>query len=227
MKPIVSTRYLVFRFVLAFIVMAAGLFGPAGTFLWPEAWLFMAVIFGWAFLVFGWLARHNQQLLSDRLTYMKGTAVGWDKVFTVVNTLLFVPMLILPGLDAVRFGWSPRIVALEALGLTLFVVTLLGIFWTMRENTYLSRVVEIQPGQRVINTGPYARVRHPMYACSLVMMPGMALALGSYWSLIPALLASALLIVRTRAEDRLLQRELPGYAEYAQKVRWRLLPGVW
>jgi protein-S-isoprenylcysteine O-methyltransferase Ste14 len=132
-------------------------------------------------------------------------------------------------LDAGRFRWSSMPVALQVLGVLLLAFTGFVIGRVMTVNYYLSRYARIQDdrGQQVVTQGPYRYVRHPMYAVLPPFMAGMALVLGSWWALVPAGLIGALYIIRTALEDHMLQEELPGYREYAQKVRFRLFPGIW
>ena len=158
-------------------------------------------------------------------------AVGKPEIVTqkrVINLSLlwFLLAFIIPGLDF-RFGWSsvPVIVVLVA---ALFV--LLGyimVFLVFRENTYASRVIEVAKGQKVIDTGPYAIVRHPMYIGAIVMYVLSPLALGSWWAVLFALPIIPLLVVRILNEEKVLSQDLPGYVAYCQKVRYRLLPGIW
>ncbi|NNG16348.1 MAG: isoprenylcysteine carboxylmethyltransferase family protein [Gemmatimonadales bacterium] len=140
-----------------------------------------------------------------------------------------LPLLILPGLDAVRFQWTHMPAVLEAVGLAAHVPGFLWIFSVMKENTYLSRVVKIdvERGQEVITSGPYRVVRHPMYAAVILLVLCMPLALGSWLSLIPASLMVVLLVVRTALEDQTLHEELEGYTEYAARTRYRIVPGAW
>src|SRR5262249_37889472 len=135
----------------------------------------------------------------------------------------------LAALDAVRFRWSDVPVWLIAVGYVLAAAGYLGSVWVYGVNKFAEPTVRIQSdrGQTVISTGPYALVRHPLYAFSLLLFPGFPLALGSCWALIPAGFAAVLLVIRTALEDRTLQAELEGYKEYAGRVRYRLIPGVW
>ena len=132
-------------------------------------------------------------------------------------------------LDNARFHWSQVPLWLTGVGYLFFLISMGGIVWVMRVNKFAEPHVRIQTdrGQRVVDTGPYAVVRHPFYALAILLFGSMPLALGSLWGLLPAGLAAALLVVRTVLEDRLLQRELPGYRDYAGRVRYRLIPGVW
>jgi protein-S-isoprenylcysteine O-methyltransferase Ste14 len=138
----------------------------------------------------------------------------------------FILAFILPGLDR-RFGWSdvpvPVVLAADLLVLLGYGIVVLA----FRENQYASRTVQVEQGQKVIATGPYALVRHPMYLGAMLMYAASPLALGSYWALIPALVIVPILVVRIVNEEQVLERELPGYPEYRQATRYRLLPGIW
>jgi protein-S-isoprenylcysteine O-methyltransferase Ste14 len=153
----------------------------------------------------------------------------WDRTIMSMYTILILAMLAVTGLDAVRFHWSQVPLLIKILGFLGFVPTTILIFLVTKENTYLSKMVRIQEdrGQQVCTTGPYKHVRHPMYIGVINSFLCLPLALGSFYALIPASLAIMLFIFRTSMEDKTLQKELPGYKEYAEKVRYRLIPGVW
>ena len=153
----------------------------------------------------------------------------WDKVLMPLGIIVAIVMLIIAGLDK-RFEWSPNLPLL--LNITAFVITALGYSlgtWATSVNRFFSAVVRIQRdrGHTVVSSGPYRLIRHPGYAGTVVTSLATPLLLGSLWALIPAALAVCLLIIRTALEDRTLQEELEGYHDYAARVRYRLLPGVW
>jgi protein-S-isoprenylcysteine O-methyltransferase Ste14 len=158
-----------------------------------------------------------------------GNTKRWDKVILAAYTILLICMLILAGLDAGRFGWAVAPLALQILGWLGAVFAGWMVFWTVSVNTYLSRTVRIQDdrGHRVIESGPYSRLRHPMYLGVIALMISIPLLLGSLWALIPGGMIGALFTLRTALEDRTLMEELPGYKEYADRVRYRLIPGIW
>jgi protein-S-isoprenylcysteine O-methyltransferase Ste14 len=152
---------------------------------------------------------------------------GWDKVFTVSTIPVFIAFVVVLGFDAVRYEWSDTSFAVKVAGFAAMPPMMILTFLVMRENTFLSKAVKIQEGHRVVTTGPYAVVRHPLYVAVILLMVSMPLALGSLYALIPAGVLIVMMLIRTALEDRTLYRELPGYPEYAQRVRYRLLPGVW
>jgi protein-S-isoprenylcysteine O-methyltransferase Ste14 len=147
----------------------------------------------------------------------------------VLLIVLFVAMFPIAGLDDGRFHWSSVPLWLTAAGYLLFLLGMVGNVWVMSVNKFAEPGVRIQTerGQTVVDTGPYAIVRHPLYTTAFFLCGGMPLALGSFWALVPAAIAVLVLIVRTALEDRMLQNELDGYKEYARCVRYRLIPGVW
>ena len=204
------------------------IFLPAGSLTWRPEWVFVMVLvlaFGTSALI---LARVNPIIYRARSRFQPGTK-SWDKALLAVMLPAMVAILPVAALDAGRFGWSRVSPGLVILG---YAAVLLGVAltgWAQAVNPYFEPGVRIQSErhQHVIDTGPYRFVRHPGYVAALLLFYGMALALGSYWALAPAALATALLIVRTAWEDRLLQAELDGYRDYANRVRWRLIPGLW
>lgn len=217
------------RFISGLIVIGAILFGTAGTFDWPEAWVYIVIQFGWSAVLTVWLWNHDPELLKDRLKYAKKSAKGWDKVLTFISMLFYIPYLIIPGFDAVRYQWSDVPVGVKILCFILVTVSFIWITWIMGENTFLSRFVEIQKerGHKVITTGPYRFVRHPMYIGATILLLCLPVALGSLYALIPAAFCIIFMIIRTVLEDKTLHNELEGYVEYAQKTKYRLLPGIW
>jgi protein-S-isoprenylcysteine O-methyltransferase Ste14 len=220
---------IIIRFISGLILIGAILFGTAGTFHWPEAWIYIIIQFGWSVVLSVWLWNYDPELLKDRLKFMKKSAKGWDKVLTFVSMPFYIPYLVIPGFDAVRYQWSHVPVWAKIICFILVAVSFFWISWIMKENTYLSRFVEIQEerGHKVITTGPYRFVRHPMYIGSTVLLLVLPVALGSLYALIPVAFCIVIMIIRTYLEDKTLYKELEGYAEYAQKTKYRLLPGIW
>jgi protein-S-isoprenylcysteine O-methyltransferase Ste14 len=217
-------KMIIIRFVGGFIVLAAMFFLPAGTLDYWEAWVYIAVLFVPIVFVLSYLIRHDPALLERRMRMQEREAE--QKLIVKLSFAWFFVMFLLPGFDR-RFEWSNVPVALVIAADVLVVLGYTVVFLVFRENTYTSRVVEVERDQKVISSGPYAIVRHPMYVGVLIMYLLTPLALGSYWGVIPALLMVPMLIARIQNEEQVLGKELPGYLDYVQKVRYRLIPGVW
>jgi protein-S-isoprenylcysteine O-methyltransferase Ste14 len=215
--------------VVALALNPALLFIPAGRLDWWEGWVFVLL---YAFLVTVMVLlvqRKDPELIeerSDRSVVQK--AKPWDRVLMNMHTLLFVPIYVVAGLEAGRYSWSFVPLAIKIIAVVWMFLSFLLILWTMLSNPFLSSYVRIQHdrGQRVVSSGPYAFVRHPMYVVILGFLLGSPLLVGSWCTFIPAGLHILVFLVRTVWEDRTLHAELLGYPEYAQKVRYRLLPGV-
>jgi protein-S-isoprenylcysteine O-methyltransferase Ste14 len=216
------------RVAVTLIILAVLLFVPAGRITWTRGWLFLLVF---TLLMFGaivYFRRVNPQMFAIRSRVHPETK-RWDKV---VIALLFLAMFAIPlvaGLDDGRFHWSSMSRLLMGLGYLLLITGWIGVAWAETVNPFFEPGVRIQTerGHHVIDTGPYAIVRHPGYVAASVMFAGFAISLGSWWALIPAGVGSLVLVLRTVWEDRTLHVELPGYATYATRVRFRLIPGVW
>lgn len=222
-------RTVMIRLLLYGLFLAAVLFGTAGTLDWWRGWLFVALALGTMVPTALAMADEMPDLLVERMSRKKG-AKGWDRIFVpLVAGIGPIATWIVSGLD-VRFGWSSSVPWL--LSTVALVAALLGQGLTvraMRENRFFSAFVRIQKdrGHRVVDTGPYGRVRHPGYTGAIVFSVAVPLLLGSLWALVPALATALLLVARTALEDRTLKRELEGYDEYARRVRCRLVPGLW
>lgn len=198
---------------------------------WWQAWgysaLFLAAGLGGRLLA----ERRHPGLLAERVNFATASEVKpWDKVLAPLTAVsLSYPLFIVAGLDH-RFGWSPVLPTwLNLLGLILTVLGYAFGVWALVENRFFSTVVRIQldRGHVVCDSGPYRIVRHPGYAGNLLAMVGIVLALSSLWTLVPAAVALVITVIRTALEDRTLQEELPGYRDYAQRVRYRLIPGIY
>lgn len=214
--------------VLAFAFVGLFFFLPAGDLLWPRGWLFIAVnVAAFAVSIF-WLRRVNPPIFAARSRVQPGTK-AWDRILIAI--LLGTAALVFPvaALDDCRFHWSALSWPWLGLGYLLYLDGFSVTAWAMGENRFFEPGMRIQTerGHHVVDTGPYAVVRHPGYIAAIEIFLGMALALGSLWALLPAGLASALLVLRTAWEDATLQRELPGYREFATRTRYRLIPGIW
>jgi protein-S-isoprenylcysteine O-methyltransferase Ste14 len=212
------------RLIAGVLIVAAILFLPAGTPDYWQAWLYVGILFTPIFLVFIYFLRVDPSFLERRMR-MREREAAQQKIIAA-SFIFLMAGFVIPGLDR-RFGWSfvPTWVVILADLVVLLSYT--WIFIVFRENRYASRVVEIEETQRVISTGPYAMVRHPMYVGTILMYLASPLALASWWALLPILPMIGIIIARIRDEERLLVRDLPGYDEYMQKVRHRLIPGIW
>jgi len=207
------------------LALAALLFVPAGTLDYWQAWLFMAVFVCTSGAITAYLA--IPKLLERRMNVgPRAEKEPAQKIIMVLATLGFIAMLVFPVLDH-RFGWSPVSASMSILGDVLIALGFLFIFFVFRENSYGASTIQVAEGQTVISTGPYAFVRHPMYAGALVMLIGTPLALGSWWGVFAVLLILPVLIWRLLDEERFLRQNLPGYTEYQTKVKYRLLPFIW
>jgi protein-S-isoprenylcysteine O-methyltransferase Ste14 len=212
------------RLVAGIAILSALLFLPAGTTDWWQGWAYLAVLFGCVTAMFVWLLVNDPALLERRLRGVERR--GEQRLIQAAGTVIYLLVFVLPGFDR-RFGWSHVPGALSVAADVVVLAGYAGFAWVLRVNSWASRLIEVQQGQHVITTGPYAIARHPMYGAILVMFVATPVALGSWWAVLPALLLGPLLAVRVRDEESLLQQELPGYAGYARTTRWRLLPGLW
>ena len=213
--------------VILFFVTAALLFLPAGTILYWQGWAYLAVFFGASSLITLYLAKNDPALLKRRLS-----GGPWaekeraQKIIMAFTSIGFIALIVVPALDF-RFGWSAVPLPVVAAGDVLVAIGYVIIFLVYKENTFTSATIEVAEDQKVISTGPYALVRHPMYAGGVLYLLGTPLALGSWWGLVPFAATLPFLIWRLFDEEAFLGRNLPGYAEYRNKVPFRLLPGVW
>ncbi|SFA89841.1 Protein-S-isoprenylcysteine O-methyltransferase Ste14 [Collimonas sp. OK607] len=213
--------------VLGAIVMAVLLFTSAGTIDYWQGWLFMAVFVGDTTAITVYLAIKNPKLLERRMS--AGPTAEKEPVQKILMFFAmagFIGLLVFPGFDH-RFGWSPVPAYISLAADALILVSFFLVFIVLKVNTYAASTIQIAEGQKVISTGPYALVRHPMYAGAFPLLIGMPLALGSWWGLFVLILFVPALIWRLLDEEKFLQKNLAGYADYCRKVRYRLLPFVW
>jgi protein-S-isoprenylcysteine O-methyltransferase Ste14 len=218
----------ILQIIAMIAVMDAILLGAARRLDWPAAWI-LSLFFGafWFFFA-GWAVRNAPDLLVERSRTAENVK-PWDKAIMAIYTVLLFAMLVVAGVDAGRGHWSAVPTTWQVIGFVGLIPTGLLIWWATSVNRFLSRWARIQDdrNQYVVSTGPYQYVRHPMYAAVLPFVVSIPLALGSWLALIPGGMICILFVVRTGLEDRMLRDELPGYREYAGRVRYRLLPGVW
>ena len=215
---------------IAVLIPAAALclgivfFVPAGTLDYWEAWVYCAVLFGTFFFVVSYLLKKSPELLVRRTRLAEREPV--QRRIIAVSGLVFLTGFLIPGFDH-RFGWSyvpaPVVLAADVLVVAGYAL----VFLVFRKNPYASRVVEVIPGQELVSTGPYAVVRHPMYLGVSIMWLATPVALGSYVAFPVFLILPVILVFRIRNEEEVLLRDLPGYHEYMQKVRYRIVPGIW
>lgn len=211
------------------VVLGALLFASAGTLDWPAAWAFLAVsaIIGPACGL--WLAKTDPALLAERMrpTFQADQPAA-DKKFMLVFVLVALIWLIAIGLDR-RAHASDIPLALQMVGLAMYLLSTAFIMWVFRANSFAAPVVKVQAARQhhVVSSGPYAFVRHPMYSGIMLFFVGVPLLLGSWWGVAIAPVFAVLFAIRARIEERALVEGLPGYADYAARVRYRLVPGVW
>ena len=213
--------------VILVVVMAALLFGAAGTFVYWQAWTFLALYFAVSLAITLYLMRNDPALLARRMSggpfAEKEPA---QRIIMSVTSIGFIVLLVLPAIDH-RLHWSELSPYAVLAGDALVLIGWLGIFFVFRENSFSSATIELSADQRVISTGPYAWVRHPMYATAVFMLAGIPIALGSWWGLLVIAAMLPVLIWRLIDEERFLARNLPGYTDYQNRVPYRLLPLIW
>jgi len=227
-KPLTWVRPIVAYLLIPLLLLLCG-----GDVDWWEAWVYSLLIVAAGVVGRIWAERRHPGLLAERQrAWSKDSAdvKPWDRVLAPLMAVsLSFPLVIVAGLDH-RFDWSPDFpIGLETLGFGMILLGYGFATWAFVENRFFSSMVRIQTdrGHAVCDSGPYRLVRHPGYAGNILPLPGIVLALGSVWTLIPAAVALIILIARTALEDRTLQRELPGYRDYSGAVRYRLIPGVY
>jgi protein-S-isoprenylcysteine O-methyltransferase Ste14 len=210
------------------LALVALVFVPAGRIGWSSGWIFVAVLvvaFGLSALL---LARVNPMIFRARSRFQPGTK-KWDLILLAVMLPAMALEIPIGALDAGRMGWSAVPLWVVLVGYVLLISGIAVTTWAQAVNPFFEPGVRIQTerAQQVITSGPYRFVRHPGYTAAIAIFIAIPLALASWWALLPAVLAIALLVVRTGMEDGLLQAELSGYADYARRTRYRLVPGIW
>lgn len=211
-------------FFAALIVLSAMFFIPAGTINFWQAWVYLAILLGCMIYIASYLIKYHPDLMERRMRFKER-----EKEQKLIIKLSYIPFLmafILPGFDR-RFGWSEMPMWVSILGNVLVFAGYWLVFNVFKQNAYASRIIETSEEQQVISTGLYGFVRHPMYLGTCIMYSLSPIALGSWWALIPALFIVPVLVMRILNEEKVLAKDLPGYIEYMQKVKYRILPGVW
>lgn len=212
------------KFVIGIVLVGALLFLPAGTIEYEQAWLLLGVLFIPMLMLGAVLLIKSPELLAKRLNNKEKQ--GAQKGVVGISALMFLATFIVSALDF-RFAWSHVPFWTSVVASVVFLIGY-GIYAeVMRENAYLSRTIEVQENQKVISTGMYKIVRHPMYLATLLMFLPMPIILGSIWGLIPTLIYPIAIIIRIKNEEKLLSAELDGYEEYKTKTKYRLIPFIW
>jgi len=222
------TRWLI-REIVGTIMVGVILFWSAGNWKWGWGWALVAVYALWVAANAILLIPRHPELIAERAQRNREGVKSWDKTLLGIIGILTLAKYIVAGLD-MRYGWSAPMsmwVHIGALALSIFGYALST--WAMTENAFFSMIVRYQEdrGHQVCNTGPYKFVRHPAYIGTILFELVVPFLLGSWWTLIPSGIVAILMVIRTALEDRTLRQELPGYAEFTQETRFRLLPGVW
>ena len=212
------------RFGLGAIILPLVLCLTAGTLAYWQAWVYTALLFIPMGFVMAYLFKNAPDLLERRMRTREKESE--QNLIIKTSVIFYLGAFFLPGFDF-RFGWSQVPVSLVILAEVFVFAGYMYVFSVFRENQYASRVVEVEEEQKVISTGPYALVRHPMYLGMLVMFLFTPIALGSYWALIPAAFILPTTFFRIVNEEKVLERELNGYKDYKAKVKSRLIPGIW
>ena len=210
--------------VLFFVVL---IFWPAGTFDYWQGWLFLGTFAASTVGFTVYMAIYDRPLLERRMKAGPQHEREWSqKIIASLVFFAFFACMAVPALDY-RYAWSPVAPWVSILGDVVILLSFLSIFWVIRVNSFAASNIRVEKDQRVIDTGPYAHVRHPMYAGAIWLFVGMPLALGSWWSLALILPLVPVLLWRLLDEEKILQRDLPGYTDYMRRVRARLVPFVW
>ena len=209
------------------VFLGVVLFVPAWTLDFWQAWVYLFTFVGASALITVYLWNYDRKLLESRVKAGPGAEKEKSqKLIQLLASLAFLGTLVLPSLDR-HFHWSDVPLVFVILGDTLVALGFLGVFIVYKENSFTSAIIEVAPDQRVISTGPYAVVRHPMYTGALVMLLATPLALGSWWGLVMFIPMTLVIVLRLQDEEIFLQKSLPGYTEYCRKVRFHLVPHIW
>jgi protein-S-isoprenylcysteine O-methyltransferase Ste14 len=226
----ISLPKLVIQVVVGFIIYGALFFIPAGTIEWIEAWAFLIISFSYVLVVIAWFWKHDPTILQSRSKI--NPERGFDTIFLLLSGLSFLAMFLIPAIqvnDQIPF---PRVLSpfppiIKVLGFGGIILAFWIIFLVMKENSYASKTIRVQEGQKVIDTGPYAMVRHPMYFGFIVMCMSYPFAFGSLVTIVPSIFIVFFMSLRIIYEERTLIEELDGYKKYMEKVQYRLIPKLW
>jgi protein-S-isoprenylcysteine O-methyltransferase Ste14 len=214
-------------FAQLIVALGVALFAPAWTLDFPQAWVYLFIFAASSALITVYLWKNDPKLLERRVK--AGPAAEKERsqqLIQLLAAIAFIGILAVPSLDH-RFAWSDVPIAVVIVGDILVAVGFFIVFLVFKENPFTAATIDVAGDQRVISTGPYAMVRHPMYSGALVMLFGTPLALGSWWGLLPFIVITVAIVVRLLDEEKFLGANLPGYTEYRRKVRYRLIPFIW
>lgn len=214
---------------LAFLIiaMALALFLPAGTFNYWQAWVFLTVFGSATLAVTLYLMKNDRKLLERRVNAGPGAEKETtQKIIQSIASIAFILVIVFPAVDY-RFRWSNVPPYISIIGDIFVALGLFIVFLVFKENSFTSGTIEVEANQKVISTGPYAFVRHPMYAGAFIMLIGVPLALGSFWGLLIIIPLVSVIIWRLLDEEKILKKNLSGYLEYQKKVNYRLIPHIW
>jgi protein-S-isoprenylcysteine O-methyltransferase Ste14 len=222
-KGTIRTQMLI-RLVLALLILGIMFFLPARTLRYWEAWIYIGILFSGASSVIIYFLKRDPEFLERRIRTRE--KVREQKIIILLGWFLFLPTFLIPGFDR-YYGWSDISISMVIVSDIFVLAGYIIVIRVFRENSFASRVVEINSGQKVISTGPYAIVRHPMYSGNLLMYGFTPVALGSWWALIGSVLITVLILFRILSEEKFLSENLEGYTEYQHKTIYRLIPGIW
>ena len=214
----------IIKFTCGLVLVGILIFLPAGTLGYANGWLLIGLLFIPMLIAGLIMLRRSPAFLAKRLDVKEKQAV--QKGVVAISGLMFVAGFVVAGLDF-RFGWSKMPFPVTVAASVLFLLSYALYAEVMRENAYLSRTIKVEEGQKVVDSGLYGIVRHPMYKATVLQFLMMPIVLGSWYALIIFACYPAVIIVRLKNEEELLTRELPGYAEYKQKVKYRIIPFIW
>ena len=217
-------KIVISRIALVCLMFMLFFFLPAGTWDYWQAWVYMGLLLAPMFFALAYFLKKDPELLERRMRMREQRSE--QRKLIKFSSIFFVLAYLLPGFDR-RFGWSDMPLGVVIAADVCILLGYLIVFRVMQINSFASRVIEITSGQKVIDSDLYAIVRHPMYVGAILLYCASPLALGSYWAAIPGLVVIPVLIARIKDEESVLDKELPGYLEYKQKTKYRLLPFIW
>ncbi|MBK9601532.1 MAG: isoprenylcysteine carboxylmethyltransferase family protein [Anaerolineales bacterium] len=212
------------RLIIGIPVLLLIIFLPAGTFAYWEAWVYLAILLIPMLIVMIYFIKKTPEFLARRMQLKEKE--DEQKIIVKLALIPFLLAFILPGIDK-RLGWSNVPILIIVVAEILVCIGYIFVVLVFKENQFASRIIEVVKGQKVIQSGPYRIVRHPMYLGTILMYVSSPLALGSYWAIIPAIFIIPILVARIINEEKVLTKKLEGYSAYKQKTRYRLIPGIW